>query len=45
MKARSLKSASKYASNIGKHPAPARNYTFQADVTVMEGGLAPRPRR
>ncbi|MFI9276102.1 hypothetical protein ACIGXM_36290 [Kitasatospora sp. NPDC052896] len=45
VKARSLKSASMYASSIGKHPATAQNYTFQADVTVMEGGLAPRPRR
>ncbi|MFJ9841313.1 hypothetical protein ACIRYZ_12695 [Kitasatospora sp. NPDC101155] len=45
MKARSLKSASKYAPNIGKHPATAQDYTFHAQVTIMEDGLAPRPRR
>ncbi|MGW2931757.1 IS4 family transposase [Streptomyces sp. NPDC001156] len=45
MKARSVKSASKYAPNIGKHPAAAQSYTFHTEVTVMKNGLAPRPRR
>jgi hypothetical protein len=45
MKARSLKSASKYAPNHDKHPAIAQNYTFQADVTIMENGLTTRARR
>jgi hypothetical protein len=45
MKARSLKSASKYAPNHGKHPATTQNYTFQAEVKIMEDGLETRTRR
>ncbi|QRX92125.1 hypothetical protein [Streptomyces noursei] len=45
LKARSLKSASKYIPNIGKHPATTQNYTLHIETTVMENGVAPRPQR
>jgi hypothetical protein len=45
LKARSLKTASKYVPNFGKHPTTAQKYTLHTEVTVMEYGLAPRPRR
>ncbi|MFF8996387.1 IS4 family transposase, partial [Streptomyces sp. NPDC014983] len=45
MKARSLKSHSKYAPNVGKHPATAQTYTLHAEITIMEKGLAPRSHR
>jgi hypothetical protein len=46
VKARTRKNpTSKYGPNAGQHPATAQTYTFQADVTIFEEGLAPRPRR
>ncbi|MGX4688313.1 IS4 family transposase [Streptomyces sp. JNUCC 63] len=45
MKARSLKSHSKYAPNVGKHPATAQNYTLHTEITIMEKGLASRSHR
>lgn len=45
LKARSLKSHSKYIPNIGKRPATTQNYTVHAEVMIMEDGLAPRPKR
>jgi hypothetical protein len=45
LKARSLKTASKYVPNFGKHPATAQNYTLHTQVMIMEEGLASRPRR
>ncbi|MFF1792528.1 transposase [Kitasatospora sp. NPDC058243] len=45
LKARRLKSHSKYAPNIGKHPATAQNYTLHTEITIMEKGLAPRSPR
>ncbi|MBR7835135.1 hypothetical protein KDL01_17815 [Actinospica durhamensis] len=44
MKARSLKTTTKYASNFGKHPATCQNYTFHAEIAIMEEGVATRPR-
>jgi hypothetical protein len=45
VKARTRKnSTSKYGSNIGQHPTTAQTYTFHADITIFEKGLAPRPR-
>ncbi|MFG1681586.1 hypothetical protein ACGFNP_15595 [Nonomuraea sp. NPDC049269] len=44
VRARSRKNpTSKYGPNAG--PATTQTYTFHAQVTVMEDGLAPRPRR
>ncbi|MET8214188.1 IS4 family transposase [Streptomyces sp. NPDC005373] len=45
LKARSLKSHSKYAPNVGKHPATAQTYTLCTEITIMEKGLAPRSHR
>jgi hypothetical protein len=45
MKARSLKSHSKYAPNVGKHPATAQNYTLHTEITIMDKGLASRSHR
>lgn len=45
LKARSLKSHSKYAPNVGKHPATAQKYTLHTEITIMERGLAPRSHR
>lgn len=46
LKARSRKNpTSKYGPNAGQHPQIAQSYTFRADVTFFEHGLANRPRR
>jgi hypothetical protein len=46
VKARTRKNpTSKYGPNAGKHPASAQTYTFRAEITIMEDGLASRPRR
>ena len=46
VKARSRKNpTSKYGPNAGQHPATAQAYSFHADVTVFEKGLASRPGR
>ncbi|MGW4995979.1 IS4 family transposase [Streptomyces mirabilis] len=45
MKARSLKSHSKYAPNVGKHPATTQNYTLHTEIAIMEKGLASRSNR
>jgi hypothetical protein len=45
LKARSIKNpASKYTPNAGRHPATAQAYTFHADITFFDNGLAPRRR-
>ncbi|GAA2110508.1 IS4 family transposase [Streptomyces synnematoformans] len=44
IKARSLKTTSKYAKNFGKHPRVTQKYSFHAHVMVMERGLPARPR-
>ncbi|MEZ0074904.1 hypothetical protein ABH927_004273, partial [Planotetraspora sp. GP83] len=36
---------SKYGPNAGQHPATTQTYSFHADVTIFEKGLASRPRR
>lgn len=46
VKARTRKNpTSKYGPNTGQHPPTAQSYTFHAEITVLEQGLAPRPRR
>ncbi|MCX5355935.1 IS4 family transposase [Streptomyces mirabilis] len=45
LKARSLKSHSKYAPNTAQHPATAQTYTFHTEIAIMEKGLAPRSHR
>ena len=46
VKARSRKNpTSKYGPNAGKHPQTAQAYTLSVEIHVMEGGLAPSPRR
>ncbi|MBV6703511.1 IS4 family transposase [Kitasatospora aureofaciens] len=45
VKARSRKNpTSKYGPNAGQHPQKAQTYTFRADITFFEHGLASRPR-
>ncbi|MGW2207728.1 hypothetical protein [Streptomyces sp. NPDC001774] len=36
---------SKYGPNAGQHPTTSQNYTFRADTTFVEHGLASRPKR
>ncbi|MFG2098962.1 hypothetical protein, partial [Streptomyces sp. NPDC048612] len=46
IKARSRKNpTSKYSPNAGQHPATTQTYTFHADITIFEKGLASRSRR
>jgi hypothetical protein len=45
LKARSLKSASKYVKNTGKHPETVQKYTLHAEISIMENGLASRSPR
>lgn len=46
VKARTRKNpTSKYAPNTGAHPTTAQTYTFHAQVTYIEKGLAPRAQR
>ncbi|MGV9327265.1 hypothetical protein [Streptosporangium sandarakinum] len=45
LRARSPKIIRKYVPNFGKHPTTTQAYTLHTEVTVMEEGLAPRPRR
>lgn len=45
LKARSLKSHSKYAPNTAQHPATAQTYTFHTEIAITEKGLAPRSHR
>ncbi|MFJ2577121.1 IS4 family transposase [Kitasatospora aureofaciens] len=46
IKARTRKNpTSKYGPNAGRHPATAQAYTFRADITFFEHGLATHPRR
>jgi Insertion element 4 transposase N-terminal/Transposase DDE domain len=45
-KARSRKNpTSKYSPNARQHPTTAQTYTFHADITIFEKGLASRARR
>ena len=45
-KARSRKNpTSKYTANTGQHPQTSLNYTINTNITIMEEGLTPRPRR
>jgi hypothetical protein len=46
VKARSRKNpTSKYGPNAGQHPTTTQTYSFHAEVTIFEKGLASRPRR
>jgi hypothetical protein len=46
IKARTRKNpTSKYGPNAGQHPSTTQTYSFHADVTIFEKGLASRPRR
>jgi hypothetical protein len=46
VKARTRKNpTSKYGPNAGQHPATVQTYSFHADVTIFEKGLASRSRR
>lgn len=45
LKARSLKSHSKYAPNTAQHPATTQTYTLHTEITIMEKGLASRSHR
>lgn len=46
VKARTRKNpTSKYGPNTGQHPATAQTYSFHAEITVFEKGLASRSRR
>jgi hypothetical protein len=36
---------SKYGPNAGQHPATAQTYTFHAQITFFENGLASRSQR
>jgi len=45
LKARSLKSASKYVKNTGKHPETVQKYTLHTEISIMENGLASRSPR
>ncbi|MER7458879.1 hypothetical protein ABTW87_17825, partial [Micromonospora sp. NPDC126480] len=46
VKARSRKNpTSKHSPNTAQHPATTQTYTFHADITIFEKGLASRSRR
>lgn len=44
LRARTVKSLSKYWSHHGRHPATAQQYTLGITIGIFEHGLPPRPR-
>ena len=44
LRARTVKSSSKYWSNHGKQPAKSQNYTLDITIRIFEHGLPARPR-